>query len=120
MGQSCTGKSTVADKMKELLEAEVFSGKDYLRMAKNENDAWKLFSNKLIQAAQTEASKGSIIYVITEKEHLNKVNSIHGIRKVKFTASFDVLKTRFSQRMRGNLPEPVERKLLSQYEEWLP
>lgn len=39
MGQSCTGKSTVADKAKELTGAEVFTGKDYLRMAKDENQA---------------------------------------------------------------------------------
>lgn len=39
MGQSCTGKSTVANKLKELIDVEVFAGKDYLRLAKNENEA---------------------------------------------------------------------------------
>lgn len=42
MGQSCTGKSTVADKVKELTGTEVFSGKDYLRMAKNEEEVMDL------------------------------------------------------------------------------
>lgn len=35
MGQSCTDKSTVANKGKELKDVEVFTGKDYLRMAEN-------------------------------------------------------------------------------------
>lgn len=34
MGQSCTGKSTVAEKLKEFVNAEVYTGKDYLRMGK--------------------------------------------------------------------------------------
>lgn len=118
MGQSCTGKSTIADKMKELFNVEVFAGKDYLRMAKNENEAWKIFSEKLVNSALSKEFKESIVYVITEKEHLNKVNNISGLRKIKFTASLDVIKSRFAQRMRGNLPQPIEKKLEMQYEEW--
>ena len=47
IGESCTGKSTLADKLKCLLPAEVYTGKDYLRLAKNEANAIKLFQEKL-------------------------------------------------------------------------
>lgn len=42
-GESCTGKSTLADKLKVNLNAEVFTGKDYLRLEKNEADAKQVF-----------------------------------------------------------------------------
>lgn len=29
MGQSCTGKSTVAEKLKEQINVEIYSSKDY-------------------------------------------------------------------------------------------
>lgn len=35
-GESCTGKSTLADALKERTGAQVYSGKDYLRLAKSE------------------------------------------------------------------------------------
>lgn len=34
IGESCTGKSTLADKLKSLVDAEVYTGKDYLRLAR--------------------------------------------------------------------------------------
>lgn len=43
IGESCTGKSTLADKLSALLDAEFYTGKDYLRLAKNEAIAKKLF-----------------------------------------------------------------------------
>ena len=30
IGESCTGKSTLTDKLNSLLDAEVYTGKDYL------------------------------------------------------------------------------------------
>ncbi|MBO7294110.1 MAG: aspartate--tRNA ligase, partial [Bacteroidaceae bacterium] len=36
-GESCTGKSTLAGLLKTKLDAEVYTGKDYLRFSKNEN-----------------------------------------------------------------------------------
>lgn len=41
MGDNCVGKSTIAECLKQKLNAEVFSGKDYLRLAKNENSRTK-------------------------------------------------------------------------------
>lgn len=46
-GESCTGKSTLADKLSEKANAAVFTGKDYLRLAKNEAIARKLFQDRL-------------------------------------------------------------------------
>ncbi|MBE0451487.1 MAG: hypothetical protein IBX70_11675 [Clostridia bacterium] len=51
-------------------------------------------------------------------KHLNKLSSLEGVKKVKFTASLQVIKERFAQRMRGNLPLPVEKKLEMQFNEW--
>lgn len=119
MGQSCTGKSTVANKLKELIDVEVFAGKDYLRLAKNENEAWRLFYDKLSNAAlNKDSSKEIVIYLITEKKQFNKISSIEDSYKVKFTASLDTIKSRFAQRMHGKLPQPVEKMLEKQYEEW--
>lgn len=118
MGQSCTGKSTVADQMKVQNGAVVYSGKDYIRMAKNENEAWNVFYNMLEKAAIDKNPKNILIYVITEKEHLIKISAINDVRKVKFSASLEVIKARFAKRMRGNLPLPVEKKLEIQFKEW--
>ena len=65
-GESCTGKSTLAEAISACIPCEVITGKDYLRLAKNENMAKALFRKKL-DAAMDGAH---IIYVIAEKEHL--------------------------------------------------
>lgn len=119
MGQSCTGKSTVAEQVRERTGAEVFSGKDYLRMAKNEAEAWRLFHDKLSNAASTESpSGGTLIYLVAERPQLDRIRDIEGACRVKFTASLGTIKSRFAQRMHGNLPVPVENMLTKQYEEW--
>lgn len=101
VGESCTGKSTLAARLKSLLGAEVYTGKDYLRLAKNEAIAKKLFQKKLKDAI----SGPHIIYVISEKEHLTLLPD--GAIKVLVTAALDVIKERFARRMRGDLPAPV-------------
>lgn len=101
IGESCTGKSTLADKLKSLLGAEVYTGKDYLRLAKNEAIAKQLFQKKLEDAV----SGAHIVYVISEKEHLPLLPD--GAFRVLVTADLDIIKERFAQRMRGNLPAPV-------------
>lgn len=119
MGPSCSGKSTTAIQVKDLIGAEIFTGRDYLRMAKNQNEAWRVFYEKLSNAAfNQESASENIIYLITEKAQLDKIASIKGSCKVKFTASLETIKSRFSQRMHGKLPPPVEKMLVNQYEEW--
>ena len=119
MGQSCTGKSTAAERLKELTGSEIFSGKDYLRMAKNEDEAWRLFFDKLSKAASSSNSYGeNVIYLVAEITQLDRIIDLNGACKVKFTASLDTIKSRFTERMHGRLPNPVEKMLTRQYEEW--
>ena len=62
-GDSCTGKSTIAAALAPSLSAEVFSGKDYLKLAKSESMAAALFQKKL-------RGEETILYVISEKDQL--------------------------------------------------
>ena len=59
IGENCSGKSTLAEKIKAELGAEIVTGKDYLRMAKSESEAVSLFREKLRKAV----SGDNIIYV---------------------------------------------------------
>jgi len=104
-GESCVGKSTLAAMLRKKLNAQVFTGKDYLRLAKNEAIAKKMFSNLLIDAIDGE----NIIYVISEREHMSFIPE--GAIRVLVTAELDVIKSRFSERMGGVLPKPVEMML---------
>lgn len=118
MGPGCSGKSTAADRIRERIGAEVFSGKDYLRLAKNEEEAWRLFQVRLVHAASKDSSEKTILYLVTEPAQLERVLNIKDIRKVRFSASFDVIKERFSRRMNGRMPDPVEKMLAKQYAQW--
>ena len=100
-GESCTGKSTLAEKIAARFPCEVYTGKDYLRLAKNENIAKVMFQKKLTAAVNGE----NIIYVISEKEHLSLLPE--GALRILVTADLELIKSRFGQRMRGNLPAPV-------------
>ena len=100
-GESCTGKSTLAEKIASSFPCEVFTGKDYLRLAKNETIAKAMFGKKLTAAVTGE----HIIYVISEKEHLPLLPE--GALRILVTAELELIKSRFAQRMRGNLPAPV-------------
>ncbi len=105
IGENCAGKSTVAEGLRRVMDAEIVTGKDYLRLAKTETEAEKRFRDKL-----SSAMTGShIIYVISEKEQaaLLPEKAI----KVLVTADLEQIKERFRVRMRGNLPQPVERML---------
>ena len=100
-GESCTGKSTLAEKIATSLPCEIYTGKDYLRFAKNENIAKAMFQKKLTAAVNGE----NIIYVISEREHLPLLPK--GALRILVTADLELIKSRFAQRMRGNLPAPV-------------
>ena len=100
-GESCTGKSTLAKKIAARIPCEVFTGKDWLRLAKNEGIAKAMFQKKLAAAVNGE----HILYVIAEKEHLPLLPE--GAVRILVTADLETIKNRFAQRMRGNLPAPV-------------
>ena len=53
-GESCTGKSTLADKLKESIHAQVYTGRDYLRLEKSEAAAKQSFRTKLLEAVNGE------------------------------------------------------------------
>lgn len=101
IGENCSGKSTLADKMKTEFGAEIVTGKDYLRMAKSENEAISLFREKLRKAVSGE----NIIYVIADPEHVKLLPD--GAIRILVTADLDTIKERFTARMHGTLPEPV-------------
>ena len=105
IGENCTGKSTLANELNKSLNAEIITGKDYLRMAKSESEATALFKEKLKQTMLS----GNIIYVISEKEHINLLPE--GAIKILVVAELESIKERFKARMHGNLPTPVEQML---------
>ena len=101
IGENCSGKSTLAEKIKAELGAEIVTGKDYLRMAKSESAAVSLFREKLRRAV----SGDNIIYVISDPEHVKLLPD--GAIRILVTADLETIKERFRARMRGNLPAPV-------------
>lgn len=105
IGESCTGKSTLADMLAERLGAKIYSGKDYLRLAKGENEAKAAFTKLLEEAV----SGDHVIYVIAEREHISLVPE-KAVR-VLVTAELDTIKERFARRMNGHLPPPVAQML---------
>jgi len=109
IGENCVGKSTLASKLNQKLNAKVYSGKDYLRMEKNPSMALEKFKTIL----QESVSGNNIIYLITEKEHLQLLPE--GTFRIVLTAELDVIKERFKERMRGNLPLPLEKMLESKH-----
>ena len=105
IGENCVGKSTLSKKISEKRGATIYSGKDYLRLEKNPSLALEKFK-KLLQASLTGED---VIYIITEKEHIQLLPE--GAFRIVLTAELDTIKARFKERMRGNLPMPVEKML---------
>ena len=105
-GDSCTGKSTIAAALAQALPADVFTGRDYLKLAKSESMAAALFKKKL-------CGEEPMIYVISEKEQLTLLPE--DCIRVLVTASLETIKDRFAARMHGNLPAPVAAMLERKY-----
>lgn len=105
-GDSCTGKSTVAEKLAQRLSAEIYSGNGYLKLAKSESTAAALFKKKL-------CGDGVFIYVISEKEQLALLPE--KCVRVLVTADIETIKKRFAERMHGSLPVAVASMLERKY-----
>lgn len=105
IGENCAGKSTLADAIRTQLQAEVITGKDYLRLAKSEAEAAALFKKKLEQTPDEKA----VVYVISEKEQLSLLPET--AVRILVKADLDTIRERFRARMRGNLPPPVSQML---------
>ena len=101
IGENCSGKSTLAEKIKNALGAEIITGKDYLRMAKSEGEAEALFKKKLNSAV----SCGGIVYVIADRDLLRLLPD--GALRILVSADIDTIKARVASRMNGVLPAPV-------------
>ena len=105
IGENCSWKSTLAAHIRDAIGAEVVTGRDYLRMAKSEAEARRLFREKLAGAV----SGGNIIDVISEPDQLDLLPE--GAVRILVSADLDTIKARFRARMHGVLPAPVERML---------
>lgn len=105
IGENCCGKSTLAERIKGALGAEIVSGKDYLRLARSESEAAALFAEKLRGAVSGE----NVIYVISEPEQVKLLPE--GAVRILVSADLDTIKERFRARLRGNLPLPVAQML---------
>ena len=101
IGENCSGKSTLAERIKETLGGEIITGKDYLRMAKSESEAISLFKEKLRRGV----SEDNIIYVIADPEYVKLLPD--GAIRILVTADLETIKERFAERMHGTLPRPV-------------
>ena len=101
IGENCSGKSTLAEKIKETLGGEIITGKDHLRMAKSESEAISLFKEKLRRGV----SEDNIIYVIADPEYVKLLPD--GAIRILVTADLETIKERFAERMHGTLPRPV-------------
>ena len=109
IGENCSGKSTLAEHIRDAIGAEIISGKDWLRLAKSEPEARKLFQEKLKSAVDGS----NIIYVIADSEQL--VLLPEGAIRILVSADLDTIKKRFRARMHGVLPCAVERMLESKH-----
>lgn len=105
IGENCVGKSTLANKINERFNGKIYSGKDYLRLEKNPTIALEKFKQILSDAVVSE----NVIYLITEKEHLDLLPK--DTIKIVLTAELELIKERFKTRMRGTLPLPIEKML---------
>lgn len=104
-GENCSGKSTLAEQVKNTIGGEIVSGKDYLKMAKSESEATALFKNRLKSAVTGE----NLIYVISEYDQLTFLPQ--GAVRILVKADLDTIKERFKARMHGVLPSPVAQML---------
>ncbi|MBQ9950167.1 MAG: hypothetical protein IJO93_05555 [Clostridia bacterium] len=109
-GESCTGKSTVAEIVGEKINAKIICGKDYLRMAKSEHEAECAFTEKLKTAVSGDEN---IIYVFAEPELARLLPC--GAFSVYVKASIDTVLERFRKRMHGNMPDAVKNMLIKKH-----
>lgn len=105
IGENCVGKTTLANRINEKIEATIYAGKDYLRLEKNPSIAAEAFKATL----KASVEGNNIIYLITEREHIQLLPE--GAFRIVLRAELEVIKERFKARMRGNLPMPVEKML---------
>ena len=102
IGESCVGKTSLANELKDRIDAKVFSGKDFLKLEKNPFVAIDKFKQLLKESINGQ----NIIYVIADQEQLDLLPE--KAIKIVLTADLNIIKDRFKKRMNGQLPKPVE------------
>ncbi len=105
-GPSCSGKSSTAKELAARLACEVSTGKDYLRLAPSETEAWQLFGDRMRAAAASDTD--SLVYVVAGD---SPALAVPGAVRVRFTASLDALCARFAARGQ-QIPAPALRNMM--------
>src|SRR5690606_10629541 len=102
MGPSSTGKSTVATELGKATGAVIYTGKDYLRLARSEHEAWTKFVGEIT----THGQETFFIYVTADRQGAERLRGLSDVTFVRCTSHLDTMKVRFAQRMNGHLPPP--------------
>ena len=99
IGGSCVGKSTLAGALRNKLGAQIYTGKDYVRLAKGEAKARRMFAELLASAV------APVVFVVSEKDQLDLLPK--DCVRVLMSAPLEIVRERFAKRMDGKLPPPV-------------
>ena len=111
IGGRCTGKTALAEAICQKVHAQVFSGRDYTRLAPTETEAETRF-RALLAAAVT--GEEIVIYIIPQRELLELLPP--GALRVRCRAELWTVKSRFAARMQdGRLPASVAAMLEKQH-----
>lgn len=119
VGPSCGGKSSTAKVFQEKFGLKIYTGKDYLRLAKSETDAWKVFT-EICQTAKEnkQLCSHSVIYIASETDKFSDLAKISSFT-VHFDASQEILEKRFAPRTGGFVPPPIKKMIEKQKNNWL-
>lgn len=116
MGPSCTGKSSVAELIGSRPNIQIVTGKEYLRLSSDENEAWCLFLDQIKTAVLSHDE--TIIYLLDDTAKVQDLMQISGVHLVKFSASLDVIRDRYENRLQGKLPGIAVKMLSTQKMMW--
>jgi len=119
IGPSCSGKSSTAKVIQQKHGLQIYTGKDYLKLAKNETEAWKKFTEICLSAkGKEQIDSHSVIYVVSETEKFADL-----VKDSSFTVHFDAaqetLEKRFAPRTGGFVPPPIKKMIEKQKNSWL-
>lgn len=114
-GPSCAGKSTVAAALKERLGARVYTGKDYLRLARSEAEARACLLRELRERAGADSHAA---VVLTETDLVAELRAIAGARFVRCTAPKEILIERFIARSGGKANPAFAAMIDRQAQKW--
>lgn len=113
MGASGTGKTAVTNELKNRINFKTYSGSDYQRLARNDEEAWAVFVDLL------KSNTADIIYMTHEAEKYYKLKDVEGILFIKLQIDLETMKNRYRDRLfMDDLPIYIEEKLEDSFNEW--